>query len=168
LDMGTTDMRVLVAVLFAGLIGLPTLALAASVDVEQPWARATPPGAPAGAVFMMLRNGGTENDKLVRASVPQSVAAKVELHTHIKDGDVMRMREVPAIDVPAGKTVMLEPGGFHVMLIGLTAPLSAGEQLPLTLTFAKAGTVSVTVPVVSPAAGEQKMPSGHGMAIPAK
>ncbi len=110
------------------------------------WARATPPGAKVGGVFVTLINTGDAPDRLVSAS--SGVAERVELHTHIKDGDVMRMREVEGgIPLPPGETVKLQPGGFHIMLLGLNQGLTAGSSFPLTLTFEKAGSVQVDVPV---------------------
>jgi copper(I)-binding protein len=102
-----------------------------------------------GAAFMTLRNRGGQADRLVSASVP--IARTVELHTHIRDGDVMRMRPVADIPVPAGQTVRLRPGGLHVMLIGLTEPLRQGATVPLTLRFERAG--EATVQLESQAAG---------------
>jgi periplasmic copper chaperone A len=136
--------------LAAGLIlAAAGAALAADITVDDPFARASAGPAKAGAAFMTLKNTGPTGDVLTGASAP--VAQQAELHAHIKDGDVMRMREVEQVDVPAGGTVRLEPGGLHVMLIGLKAPLKEGETFPLTLTFAKAGTMTVQVPVKSPA-----------------
>ena len=84
-------------------------------------------------------------DRVVSASSP--VAERVELHETIRDGDVMRMREVEAIELPAGQTVELKPGGLHLMLMGLKAPLKAGETVPVTLKFEKAGDVTVQLNV---------------------
>jgi copper(I)-binding protein/uncharacterized protein YcnI len=125
---------------------------AGDIAVEQPFARATP--AKVGGVFLMLKNGGGTADKLVKAASP--VAESVELHTHIKDGDAMRMRAVENIPVPANGQTALEPGGYHIMLIGLKQALKEGGSFPLTLTFEKAGSVTVAVPVQkagAPAAG---------------
>ncbi len=124
--------------------------LAADITVTDPFARASAGAASTGAAFMTLKNTSATDDRLVGASSP--IAASAELHDHIKDGDIVRMRSVPEIDVPAGGAVALKPGGLHVMLIGLKQPLREGEEIPLTLTFAKAGTVIVEVPVKS--AGE--------------
>jgi copper(I)-binding protein len=76
----------------------------------------------------------------------------MDLHTHVRDGDVMRMREVPAIDIPAGQTVTLRPGGLHLMFMGLTRPLVEGESFPVTLTFEKAGSVTLDMAVTGFAA----------------
>lgn len=121
-------------------------ATAADLTVESPWSRATAPGAPAGAVFCTLVNAGAEADRLVAATC--AVADTVELHTHARGADgVMRMRPVEAIPVPAGGRVLLKPGAEHLMLIGLKRPLAAGEVLPLTLRFARAGEMTVLAQV---------------------
>lgn len=124
--------------------GMPTAPKAGDIAIEQPFARATP--AKVGGVFMTLKNAGGTADKLVKAASP--VAESVELHTHVKDGDAMRMRPVEDIPVPAKGQTGLVPGGYHVMLIGLKQPLKEGTQFPLTLTFEKAGTVTIQVPVM--------------------
>jgi copper(I)-binding protein len=114
--------------------------------IEAPWARATPPGGKVAGAFVTLVNTGDAPDRLVSATSP--VAGRVELHTHIKDGDVMRMREVEGgIPLPPGQTVALQPGGFHIMLLGMKQGLAAGSSFPLTLSFEKAGSVQVDVPV---------------------
>jgi copper(I)-binding protein len=94
---------------------------------------------------MTLRNTGAAADRLLAAST--AVAGTVELHTVVKEGDVMRMRAVPAIDVPAGRAVTLQPGGLHVMLMNLRRPLAPGESIELSLVFEKAGRRTVTLPV---------------------
>ena len=112
--------------------------------IGHPWTRAA--GANTnGAGYMTLRNTGTRPDKLIAASTP--LARTVELHTHIREGEVMRMRPVADIPVPAGQTVRLRPGGLHVMLIGLTEPLRQGAEVPLTLRFEQAGEVRITLEV---------------------
>jgi copper(I)-binding protein len=121
-----------------------TPALAQGVQVHDAWARATTSAARVGGVFLTLKATG-EGDRVVSASSP--VAEKVELHETIRDGNVMRMREVPALMVPAGGTVELKPGSYHIMLIGLKQPLNRGESFPLTITFEKAPAVTTTVTV---------------------
>jgi len=135
--------------------GQAAAAKAGDIAVEQPFARATP--AKVGGVFLTLKNGGGTADKLVKAASP--VAESVELHTHIKDGDAMRMRAVETIPVPANGQTALEPGGYHIMLIGLKQALKEGGSFPLTLTFEKAGSVTVTVPVQK--AGAPAASGGH-------
>jgi periplasmic copper chaperone A len=138
------------AILGAALLALAGLGAhaddskAGSLRIVQPWARATVAGQTAGGAFLRIENGGAA-DRLLSASAP--VAGSVELHTMAMDGDVMRMHAVPAIDLPAGKTVEFEPGGLHIMFIGLKAPLAEGATIPLRLKFEKAGEVQVTVKV---------------------
>lgn len=101
------------------------------------------------AAYMVIRNTGSEPDKLIAAST--DVAKTVELHTVIEEGGVMRMRQVEGgIEIPANGEVVLKPGGFHVMLIGLTRDLNAGDKVQLTLTFEKAGQIPVTAEVRQP------------------
>jgi periplasmic copper chaperone A len=128
-----------------------------SIRVEHPNARPTPPGARTGGVYLTLHNAGTQADRLVRVASP--VADTAELHSMTMDGNVMRMRAVAAIDVPAGARVALASGGYHVMLIGLHKPLAAGGSVPLTLTFERAGSVEVMADVEAAAAGHD---ASHG------
>ena len=129
-------------------LAVPALAhgfKAGSLEIEHPWARATADGASNGAVYMVLSNEGKVADRLISAASP--VATNVELHAHLDDNGVMRMREVKAIDLAPDATVKLMPGGLHVMLFGLKEPLKKGTLFPLTLTFEKAGAVAVEVAV---------------------
>lgn len=120
------------------------------LKIDHPWARASAGAAAAGAAYMQISTRGATADRLVGASSP--VAAKAELHTHIAEGDIMRMRPVESIAIEPGKPAELQPDGLHVMLIDLKAPLKEGERFPLTLTFADAGSVTVEVAVRSVAA----------------
>ena len=113
------------------------------LQIEHPYTRAS--AGRTGGVFLEIANKGKTADRLVSAAA--SIAGTVELHTTVKDGEVMRMRPVAAIDIPASGAAKLQPGGLHVMLIGLTKPLKEGESFPLTLTFEKAGKVEVKVEV---------------------
>jgi copper(I)-binding protein len=130
------------------------------ITVEGPWARASAGKAKAGAAFMTLNNAGATDDRLTGVSA--GVSDKAQLHTHIKEGDIMRMRPVEAIDVPAGGVAALEPGGHHVMFMGLHEPLKEGETFPLTLTFEKAGEVTVEVMVMKVGAMGHGSMHGHG------
>ena len=118
-----------------------------AIAVSHPYARATVPGQPAGGGYLKLENKG-DADRLLSASA--GVAGSVELHTMSMDGDVMRMRQVDSIALPAGKTVELKPGGLHIMFMGLKAPLKAGDSFPMKLKFEKAGEVTVDVKVEAP------------------
>jgi periplasmic copper chaperone A len=111
----------------------------AQVQIEKPWVRATAPGAKVGGGYMLIRNRGAAADKLVAASSP--AAGKVELHVHINEGGVMKMREVPGYDVPAKGAFELKPGGAHLMFMDLKAPFKEGAKVPVTLRFEKAGDV---------------------------
>lgn len=115
------------------------------VRINDAYARAS---TASGAVFFEIENHQTDDDRLIAASA-EGVAARVELHTHIEDaGGVMQMREVPeGFVVPGNGTHALARGGDHVMLMGLTAPLKTGDVISLTLTFERAGVVTVEVPV---------------------
>jgi hypothetical protein len=142
------------------------------IRIAAPWARATAGMATVGAAYMTLDNTGDTADRLIEASSP--VAAKTEIHTHIIEGDIMRMRAVDSVELPPGETVEFQPGGLHVMLIGLTAALQEGESFPLTLNFAEAGAATIEVEVLQPGAVEsgreqaREQPSGdhpgHGHA----
>jgi len=116
-----------------------------ALKIGHPWARPTLPGQGAGGAYLSVHNGGSTPDRLLGGSMP--VAAGVEVHEMRMEGDVMRMRELPGLEIPAGKTVTLAPAGLHLMLTGLKAPLKLGDKLPLKLRFEKAGEIEVTVNV---------------------
>ena len=126
----------------------------AELQVEHPWSRALPPNAPVGAAYLSVANQGDQADRLVAMSSP--IAAKVEMHTMVQAGEVMKMEQLEAIAIPAGEKVVLAPGHNHLMLFGLKKPLVAGEHFPLTLIFEKAGEVEVEVAV------ESQTPDEHG------
>ena len=113
------------------------------LEVDNAWARATPGKSAIGAAYVTIHSPTA--DKLVAASTP--VAKKAELHTMSMSGMVMKMRPVASIDIPAGQAVTLQPGGLHIMLVGLAKPLKTGQTFPLTLTFEKAGSRTVNVAV---------------------
>jgi hypothetical protein len=124
----------------------PAFAQSSSIQVEKPWTRATPAGATTGAVYLTIDNKSGAADRLTGAS--SDVADKLQIHEMKVVNGVMQMREVPGgLQVPAKGAVVLKPGSYHVMLIGLKNPLKAGDSFPLTLVFEKAGNVSITVPV---------------------
>ena len=132
---------------------------AGAITIDHPWAKASIGQAKAGAAYLVLVNGGDAADRLV--AVKADVSELVELHTHTMEDGVMRMRAVPAIDVPAGATTELKPGGLHIMLLNLKAPLVEGESFPATLVFENAGEVVVEV-AIEAAVGGQHGHSGHG------
>jgi copper(I)-binding protein len=108
------------------------------VEVEKPWMRAPPPGSKLAAGYMTIRNKSATPDRLVGASSP--AAARVETHVHIKDGDILRMREVKGYDIPAKGALELKPGGAHLMFVEVK-PLKEGDKVPVTLKFEKTGEV---------------------------
>lgn len=137
-------------------------AQAGTIRIEGPWARATPGQSRVGAAYFTIKDTGTQPDRLVKVSSP--VAARGELHNHQSEGGVMQMRPVQAIDVPSGGSVVLQPGGLHVMLMDLRQPLKEGEPFALTLEFERAGRVEITVPVTRPGArGPAEGHGGHSM-----
>ena len=115
-----------------------------AIEIAHPNARPTAAGQSVGAGYFKLVNKGAA-DRLVSATTP--AASMVELHSMSMDGNVMKMRQIDAIDVPAGQTVELKSGGLHLMLMGLKAPLKDGDRVPLTLKFEKAGSIKVIVNV---------------------
>ena len=117
-----------------------------SLEIEQPWTRATAPTAPTAGGYLKIVNTGTTSDRLV--AVRSTASARTEIHEMKMDGSVMRMRELEkGLEIPAGATVMLQPGGYHVMFMQLTEPFKEGAKVPLTLVFEKAGTVEVVLSV---------------------
>jgi copper(I)-binding protein len=110
-------------------------AMAATVHVTDAWARATKPGQPVSGAYMKIQSDA--DARLLGASSPS--IPTVEVHTMKMDGDVMRMREVEAVELPGGKTVSLQPGGYHIMLMNLKKPIVAGEVIPLTLVIESGG-----------------------------
>jgi copper(I)-binding protein len=122
--------------------------------VQDAWARPTVQGQTVGGGYFRI-DGGPTGDRLLAVSA--DIAQSVELHTMRMDGDVMRMRQLDSVDVPAKQSVEFKPGGMHVMLIGLKTPLKVGNNFPMTLRFEKAGSVSVNVRVLpAPPAAEHK------------
>ena len=117
-----------VGLVLGAFLALPTWA---QVKIDEPWARATVPGQKATGVFMKLT--ASQASQLVGVSSP--VAGVAEVHEMKMDGNVMKMSAVPAIDLPAGKSVSLQPGGYHVMLMDLKAPLAKDGSISLTLKF---------------------------------
>ena len=115
------------------------------IRLERAWARATPPGTPVAAAYLVIDNRGPRSDRLLSASSPS--AEKVEVHATVHDGDVARMRKVDPLHVAAGERLVLEPGGMHLMLIGLRKPLTEGELIPIVLDFEVAGRLRTEIRV---------------------
>jgi periplasmic copper chaperone A len=115
------------------------------IQVRHPWSRATPPGAKIAVAYMEIRNLGSQPDKLLSAS--SSVAQRVEMHVTQHEGEVMKMRQVKAFEVPARERYALRPGGSHLMLVGLAQPLKNGERFAMTLRFERAGELVIELEV---------------------
>jgi copper(I)-binding protein len=119
---------------------------AGNMYVDHIYARATVPGQTSGGAYLTLENRGNSADALIAAQ--SSAAQSVEIHTMAMTDNVMRMREVSAVDIKPKEKIAMQPGdGYHLMLIGLKAPLKTGDKLPLTLTFRKAGKVETSITV---------------------
>ena len=124
-----------------------------SLEISQPWARATAPTAPAGGGYLAITNKGTTPDRLVSASSP--AAQTVQVHEMKMDGNIMRMREVEhGLEIAPGATIKLAPGGLHLMMMGLKGPFKQGTTVPVTLVFEKAGRIDVELAVGSIGATE--------------
>jgi copper(I)-binding protein len=123
-----------------------TTAAAEAPEVKGAWARATPPGIDAAAVYMQIV--ATRADTLLKIETP--VATRAEMHETSQDLGVMKMRPIATLAVAAGKVVLFEPVGKHVMLSGLHRPLTSGARFPLTLHFQASGTRTVEVAVLAP------------------
>jgi uncharacterized protein YcnI/copper(I)-binding protein len=154
----------------------PAAVTLGDLELTGPFTRATLPNAPVAGGFVTITNKGAEADKLLSASSP--ISDVVQLHEMKMEGDVMKMNEVAGgIDIPAGGTVSLAPGGLHIMFMGLKEPLVEGGKVPVTLTFEKAGTIEIELSIegiaAKQAAGEHAHHSdaahghdhGNGMAV---
>ena len=117
-----------------------------SLEISQPWTRATAPTAKAGGGFVTITNKGTTPDRLIAAR--STVSDKVEIHEMKMDGNVMRMRELDkGLEIPPGATVELKPGGYHIMFMELKAPFAKDTKIPVTLVFEKAGSIDIELAV---------------------
>lgn len=127
-------------VLFLALAFVASPALA-QVSVDQPWMRATAPGAKVAGGFMTIQNQGAAPDRLVGAASP--VAERIEVHVHVHEGGVMKMQQVQGLDVPAKGQFVLKPGGAHLMFVNIKRQINQGEKIPVTLRFEMAGELKV-------------------------
>ena len=122
------------------------------LQIRHPWSRATPPGAKVGVGYLEIRNNGSQPDRLLSASTP--VAKRVEMHITEHAGDVAKMRQLRAFEVPGRERLSLTPGGAHLMLVDIVQPLKKGERFPMTLRFERAGEIEIELEV-------QEMGSRH-------
>jgi len=136
-----------------------------SLKISAPWARATPNGATVGGGYMTITNTGTTSDRLVGGS--SDLSARFEIHTMGMDNGVMKMRPVASgVEIKPGQTVQFNPGGYHLMFVGLKKPFEQGQQVPAFLQFENAGKVAVKFTVESIGAHSEShsaMPGGGQM-----
>jgi copper(I)-binding protein len=118
-----------------------------TLELSDLWARATPPGAVTAAGYLTITNAGGEADRLIAVATPS--AARAEVHQMAVTDGVMTMTPVDGLEIPAGGSVTLAPGGLHLMFMGLTEPLKEGAQMPVTLTFEKAGSIETYLHVIA-------------------
>jgi copper(I)-binding protein len=157
------------AALLAGLLAAPARAqevTAGDLVITQAWTRATPGGAKIGGGYVTIENKGSAPDRLIGGSA--DVAGKVEVHEMAMNNGVMTMRPLDqGLVIEPGKTVKFSPGGYHLMMFDLKSPLKQGDKMPLTLEFAKAGKVKLSLDVqgigAQGPAGAEKTPSGMKM-----
>lgn len=124
----------------------PAEATASRIAVERAWSRETAPGQSVGGAFLTIVNSGSAPDRLIGGTTP--IAGDVQVHMADMTGGVMRMRQLAeGLEIPAGGTVTLEPGSYHIMLMDLQRPLARGDTVPLTLEFEKAGSIEVELAV---------------------
>ena len=122
---------------------------AQALTFSDAWVRSSVPGQVNGAGYVKIQNKGSDPDRLLSAS--STAATTVELHTVITENGVAKMREIQGLDIPAGKTISMAPGGYHVMFLQIKEPFKEGSVIPVTLKFEKAGSVKVNF-VAKPAA----------------
>lgn len=133
---------------------------AGDLRVEAPWLRATPPGAGVTGGFLTVRNNGAKDDRLL--SVTSPAVTRIEIHEMRHEDGVMRMRPLrDGLAIPAGATVELAPGGYHLMLFGPKRPFVEGEDIPATARFERAGDVAITFRVRGLGAKREAAHHGH-------
>lgn len=126
--------------------------------IADAWIRATPPGARTAAAYLTITSGSAA-DRLLGAATP--AAGAVEIHTHVVEAGLSRMVRLPELTLPAREAVRLEPGGLHLMLLELRAPLAPGTTVAMSLRFAQAGTLEIEVPVVDARTGAPAPRASH-------
>ena len=144
----------------ASLILTAAPAFAQDLGVHDPYAITARPGAPTGSAYMLIHNHGSTPDRLVGASSP--AAERVEIHTSVEEGGIVRMEQVEeGLELRAGSVLLLNRGGPHLMFLGITDPFEDGDVIPVTLLFETAGEVRVEVPVDLDRLTGDAEPAGH-------
>ena len=156
----------ILAAAFAALLSLSGVhAMAEGVklgqlEITDSWARASAGKEGNGAAYLTIANHGGAADRIIGAKA--AIAKRVEIHNNFMEDGIMKMRRVDGIDIPAGEGAKLQPGGYHVMFMGLHEPMKEGTSFPLTLVFEKAGEVELEVPVMKIGSkGKMKMDMKH-------
>ena len=139
------QLRTFTAILLVACLVMTQWAMAGDIQVVNAWSRALPPVMPNGAVYLTIVNLGTKADRVTGLSTP--MAGTAQLHGHLMEGGLMKMRRVDSLALKPGESVTLKPGGHHIMLMDLQAPLLAETHFPLTITFEHALPVEVTVQI---------------------
>ncbi len=152
-------MKTVMGIALALLLGGIVPAGAADMAATNAWARATSPDNRVGIAFVTLVNAGGADDTLIAASTP--VAGRVEFHSHVHQDGLMKMRQQDKVSVAAGQNLTFSPSGLHLMLQDLKGQLKPGQTFPLTLTFAKAGGIAVTVAVEGAGAMDHSQHMDH-------
>ncbi|RON10531.1 copper resistance protein CopZ [Pseudomonas brassicacearum] len=130
---------------------------AGELEIAHPWSQELPPNAPTVAAYFVIHNNGKTADRLLGVASP--ISGKAELHEHVKQNDLMKMQQVPSVEIPAGGDITFAPMAYHVMLLELKdrSLLHDGKRFPLTLHFEKSGDVTVEVAVQKqPPAGTEE------------
>jgi periplasmic copper chaperone A len=135
---------------------------AGSIEISEPWSRATPKGASTGAGYMKITNTGTTPDRLVSES--SDIARSVEFHETTVENGIARMRSLKSgVEIKPGETVEFKPGSYHVMFVGMEKPLAAGDHVKATLTFENAGKVDIDYDVLAIGANPGQKQNTKGM-----
>jgi copper(I)-binding protein len=142
------------------ILSISTL-LASNIEVKDAYVRATPPGLPNSAAFMTVVNDTSKDLTIVKAS--SNIAKAVELHTHDMSNGVMRMYQVPKVTIPKNGKTVFQPGGFHVMFIGLFNPLKTGKTVTFTLYLSNGETKTITAPIKTVMGGMMHKKMDHNM-----
>jgi periplasmic copper chaperone A len=132
---------------------------AGSIEIVNPWSRATPKGAQTAIGYMTIKNNGATPDRLIGGSV--DVAASFQLHSMVMENGISKMRDLSGIDIKPGQTIEFKPGGSHAMFVNLKNPLSKGERVKGTLVFEHAGTVQIEYTVEGIGAQRAPMEMEH-------
>lgn len=135
------------ATIFALTVHAGEVTRAGTLEIDTPWARASAGTSRPAAAYLTIRNAGDRSDRLLGVRTP--VTGHTEVHAMVHEGGVMKMRPAGPLEIPAGGEVRLAPGGVHIMLMQLEAPLEEGGTLPLTLIFEAAGEVTVAAPIAA-------------------